>query len=172
MIKRNELTATICAAALLITASVAPAATLTFDPDAGNFLIAGGGTTSIGSLNGVLYSAGNLTDSNTVREVQVYGDMTLNAGDVIQAVMGSTNAVRFVVGGNVNIAPGAILKFGAQSNQACAGGGGPAALGGAGGAVVVFDPSGYYSAGEKRVYLATKDGRAKTALREGLVCQV
>ena len=70
-----------------------------------------------------------MTDSNTVREIQVYGDINLNAGDVIQAVMGSTNAVRFVVGGNVNIAPGAILNFGAQSNQACAGGGGPSALG-------------------------------------------
>jgi len=100
----ETLAATVSTAALVITASVSPAATLTIDPDAGVFVTGPGSSSSLVSLNGVFYCAGDLTDSNTVREIQAYGNMNLNAGDVIQAVAGSTTAVRFIVGGNVNIA--------------------------------------------------------------------
>jgi hypothetical protein len=128
LLKRALCVSVACLAALNLMALSGDGATITVDPDAGVF--SGSGDTTV--INGVVYRIGALANGGTVREIFVHGDMNLNDGDIIQASLDSTKAVRFVVGGNANIAPGAVLNFAAENGQT-RGGGGIGAAGGAGG---------------------------------------
>ena len=104
--------------------------TLTLNPDAGLLQINGGPMASSVQFRGVRISADTTLSSGT-RTYRVHGDFNVLDGDVVTATPGSRRAVRFLVGNDVTIAPGAVFDFGAIGMTGRAGGGNGSA-GGAG----------------------------------------
>ena len=100
------------------------ATTITLDTTLG--LINGSPT---GTINGVTVSFVGTVGG--VADFQVYGDLDLNPGDVINAT--GSNAAELMVGNNVNIAGGAQVNLSASGTTAGPGGGGAGGAGSGGG---------------------------------------